>query len=161
MRRSSLVVIALVAALAVPEAWAQQAPSRRPAEREAPRATRDSPGDILLSSAVIGARVKNHEGKDLGEIDQLVIERRTGRVSHAVVGLGGLAGVGEAKVVVAWKNVRLAADPDRPQRTVASVDQSVLERAPRWMADDDRGAPDPSASPPIIPPVPGVPVPRY
>jgi len=154
-------------ALAASGAWAQQAPSRQPAERETPRPAWDIPGNALLSSTVIGARVKNREGRDLGEIDQLVIDPRTGQVSHAVLGLGGLAGVGETKVVVDWKDIKLTADPSLPRSTIASVDQAVLERAPRWDRADDRGARKrgPSASPPtmppVIPPVPGVPAPRY
>jgi len=175
MGMKRIVIIALVTALAAPVAWAQQAPSRQPAERETPRQALDVPAAALLSSSVIGARVKNREGKDLGEIDQLVIDPKTGQISHAILGLGGLAGVGETKVVVHWKALQLTADPSLPHRTIASVDQAAVERAPRWDRGEDRRAQDrdPSASPPTvtpmprtpqtpgIPPTPGPPAPRY
>lgn len=161
MRPSWFAILTLLTALSVPDAWAQQAQSGQPAQREAPRKAWEAPGDVLLSSTVIGARVKTREGKDLGEIDQLVIDRKTGQVSHAVVGVGGLAGVGETKVVVRWKDMRLTADPKLPRRTIASVDQAVVEQAPRWNRAEERGDRSPSASPPIIPPAPAIPVPRY
>lgn len=161
MRRNALVAIALVTVLAAQEAWSQQAPSREPSERETLRGRGLTPAGVLLSSTLIGARVKTGEGKDLGEIDQLMIEPKTGQVSHVVLGLGGLAGVGEAKVVVGWKDIEVTADPSLPYRTIARVDQAVVERAPRWAGTEHRDPRAPAASPPTMPSVPGVPVPRY
>lgn len=153
MRGTSIVILALLASLVAGETAAQQ-PLRQPRERDTPGQAVHIQGDAVLSRTVIGARVKNREGKDLGEIDQLVIDPKTGRVSHVLLGLGGLAGVGERKVVVAWGDIRLMADPSLPHRTIASVDQAVIERAPRWDRREDRGALDrsPSASPPAPPP---------
>jgi sporulation protein YlmC with PRC-barrel domain len=112
------------------------------------------PPASLLSRAVIGARVKNAEGKDLGEIDQLVIDLKSGQVSHAVIGVGGLAGVGETKVVVKWSDLRIQPDSANPRRTIATVDQAVVDRGPQWRADERDRVP-PAASPTTtIPPAP-------
>ena len=110
----------------------------------------------LLSRTVIGARVKNAEGKDLGEIDQLVIDLKSGQVSHAVIGVGGLAGVGETKVVVKWSDLRIQPDPNNPRRTITTVDQTVVDRAPRWdRRAEERDRVPPAASPTTtIPPAP-------
>ena len=152
MRRTCFVILALLTALPLADAAAQQAPSARGSEPEASRQPVGAPSDVLLSSTVIGARVKNREGKDLGEVDQLLIEPKTGQVTHAVLGLGGLAGVGETKVVVDWTEIQFSADPSLPRRTIASVDQAAVERAPRWNVDES-GARErtPAASPPTSP----------
>src|SRR4029450_3217660 len=56
---------------------------------------------------IIGTRIKRTRGRDLGESDQLLIDRN-GKVSRVVIGLGGVAGVGEKKVVVPWSDLKFA-----------------------------------------------------
>lgn len=94
---------------------------------------------------IIGTRIKNTEGKDLGEIDRLLIDTRSGKVSHVVIGLGGLAGVGEKKVVVPWSDLKFAPVTEGKKNAI-TMDQAKLESAPRY----DRSARaeySPSASP--------------
>jgi hypothetical protein len=83
MARPTFVVLVLLALVPVPQAWAQRAPSRPPTEGVVPGPARPTSAGVLLSSSVIGARVQARDGTDLGEIHQLVIDRRTGYVSHA------------------------------------------------------------------------------
>ena len=93
---------------------------------------------------IIGTRVKNTQGKDLGEIDQLLIDHN-GKVTHAVIGMGGLAGVGETKVVVPWSELKFAPMAEGKKNEI-TMDQSTLESAPRYerRASMERS---PSASP--------------
>jgi hypothetical protein len=93
---------------------------------------------------IIGTRIKSAEGKDLGEIDQLLIDRN-GKVSHVVIGVGGLAGVGEKKVVVPWSDLKFAPVTEDKKNAI-TMDATKLERAPRY----DRSARSdaaPAASP--------------
>ena len=90
---------------------------------------------------IIGTRIKNAEGKDIGEIDQLLIDRN-GKVSHAVIGLGGFAGMGEKKVVVPWSDLKFAPVTEGKKNSI-TMDQSRLERAPYY----ERTAVAPAASP--------------
>ena len=101
------------------------------------------------SGDLVGTRIKNAEGKDIGEIDRLMIDPSSGKVSHVVVGLGGLLGVGEKKVVVPWSDLKLAAATDG-KKTMVTMDQAKLESAPRYerSARADRS---PSASPSTSP----------
>jgi len=98
---------------------------------------------------VIGMRVKNEQGKDVGEVDNLLIDPQSGKISHVVIGLGGFMGVGEKKVVVPWSELKVAMAADGKKPT-ATLDQAKLESAPRWgrtvSADRDRTA-APAASP--------------
>jgi sporulation protein YlmC with PRC-barrel domain len=94
---------------------------------------------------IIGTRIKSPDGKDLGEIDQLLIDTQTGKVSHVVIGMGGLAGVGEKKVVVPWSELKFAPAAEGKKNTI-TMDRAKLETAPRY---DRRAGVErsPSASP--------------
>jgi sporulation protein YlmC with PRC-barrel domain len=99
---------------------------------------------------IIGTRIKNTAGKDIGEIDQLLIDRN-GKVSQVVVGLGGFAGVGEKKVVVPWSDLKFAPVTEGKKNAI-TMDQTRLETAPRY----DRSARSdatPAASPSTRSPV--------
>src|SRR5918994_978065 len=76
------------------------AQNTRPADKPA----RDTAAE---TKDIIGTRIKSTDGKDLGEVDQLLIDRN-GKVSHVVIGFGGVAGVGEKKVVVPWSDLKFA-----------------------------------------------------
>jgi sporulation protein YlmC with PRC-barrel domain len=88
---------------------------------------------------VLGMPVRNEQGREVGEIDNLLIDTHDGRISYVVIGLGGFMGVGEKKVVVPWTDLKIASDG---KRNVATLEQAKLESAPRW----DRVA-TPSAPP--------------
>jgi hypothetical protein len=101
------------------------------------------------SGDIIGTRIKNAEGKDIGEIDRLLIDPSSGNVSHVVVGLGGLLGVGEKKVVVPWADLKMGAAPDG-KKALITMDQAKLESAPRYERSA-RVERSPSASPSTSP----------
>src|SRR6266436_9906947 len=65
------------------------------------------------SKHLIGMKVNTPDDKHVGEIDQLIVNMRDGKVSHAIVGLGGIAGVGERHVVVPWSQVKIRESRDR------------------------------------------------
>ncbi len=101
----------------------------RPAATRAPdkpeRAAWKAPAGVHTSSELIGTRIKNSEGKDIGEIDQLVIDPTSGNVTHVVVGLGGLLGVGETKVVVPFSDIKLGTQ-HQGGKAVVTMDASKL-----------------------------------
>jgi sporulation protein YlmC with PRC-barrel domain len=141
-------VAILTASLMLPLAPVASAQQRQaPAGPSAPaRETWQYPQGAIESNELIGARVKNAEGKDLGEIDSLLVNERDGKVTHVIVGRGGLAGIGETKVVVPWSEVKLRRDRNGGT-PVVSLDESVLERAPRYERRRATGDQTPAASP--------------
>jgi len=90
--------------------------------------------------------LKNDQGKDIGEIDKLIVDHGDGRISHVVLGRGGVLGVGEQKVVLAWSDLKIQPDPNNRNRMVATVDQGKVDSAPRYEARRDRDT-APAASP--------------
>ena len=49
---------------------------------------------------VLGMRIRNEQRREIGDIDNLLIDTQSGRISHVVIGVGGFMGVGERKIVV-------------------------------------------------------------
>ena len=94
---------------------------------------------------IIGTRIKNVDGKDLGEIDQLLIDRN-GKVTHVVIGIGGLAGIGEKKVVVPWSELKFAPVAEGKKNAI-TMDGARLENAPRYERAARSSDVAPSASP--------------
>ena len=116
--------------------------------RAADKAARDTKAPAWKNDAglhetkdIIGTRIKNAEGKDIGEVDQLLIDRN-GKVSHVVIGLGGFAGMGEKKVVVPWSDLKFA-PVTQGKKNAITMDESRLDRAPYY----ERTAVAPAASP--------------
>ena len=123
------------------------AQTTRPADRSA-RNTKapawKNDAGLHETKDIIGTRITNTQGKDLGEIDQLLIDRN-GKISHVVIGLGGFAGVGEKKVVVPWSDLKFAPVTEGKKNAIM-MDEAKLESAPRY----DRSARSdaaPAASP--------------
>jgi len=101
------------------------------------------------SKHLIGMRVNTPDDKNVGEIDHLIVNMRDGKVSHVIVGVGGLAGVGEKHVVVPWSQVKIRHEGRKDKDTVAIIDRANLDRAPRYTrVDRDRV---PAASPSTAP----------
>jgi sporulation protein YlmC with PRC-barrel domain len=99
----------------------------------------------LDSKHLIGMKVNTPDGKHVGEIDQIIFNVKDGKVSHAVVGLGGVAGVGERQVVVPWNQVRLQMTRDHKDMA-ATIDRAVLDSARRYAHDARDVAPAASPS---------------
>jgi hypothetical protein len=142
-------LLAVFVAVLVAAPMAGSAQTTRPADKPA-RDTADTkapawkhPG-LHESKDIIGTRIKNAGGKDLGEIDQLLIDRN-GKVSHVVIGLGGLAGMAEKKVVVPWSDLKFAPVTEGKKNAI-TMDETRLESAPRYERSARSDAP-PAASP--------------
>jgi sporulation protein YlmC with PRC-barrel domain len=147
-----------------PSAQRPATDSSQPATRSDQPATRSDRGErrkddrqawqnregVIESNRLIGMKVVNAEGKNIGEIDQLMVDPKTGKVSHAVIGMGGMLGVAENKLVVPWTDVKVSANGDKDRMT-ARIDQTVLDRAPKYDRSTARGDRDrdrtPAASP--------------
>jgi sporulation protein YlmC with PRC-barrel domain len=92
---------------------------------------------------IIGAKVEAPDGKNLGKVDALLIDPKEGKVSHAVIGMGGVLGVGNEKVVVPYTDLKMTGHEGGRKGRI-TIDQSTLDSAPKYVKATDRA---PSASP--------------
>ncbi len=56
----------------------------------------------ISSDRVNGTEVFGSDGGKIGHIDHLVIDKRSGRISYAVMGFGGFLGIGEDHYPIPW-----------------------------------------------------------
>lgn len=98
---------------------------------------------VLPSNTLVGDRVRNAEGEDLGTIEELMIDLHSGRIVYVVLSFGGILGIGDKLFAIPWSALSL--DPDDNQ-IVLNVKRASLENAPgldkeQWpsMADRDWG----------------------
>jgi len=101
---------------------------------------------IFRASALIGMNVQNSAEKELGEIHDITINGRTGKVEYAAISFGGFAGVGDKLFAVPWESMQLkqVGEPeDDKWVAVMNVTKETLEASEgfnkeNWpeMADD-------------------------
>src|SRR5687768_3742813 len=57
------------------------------------------------SSELIGMEVRDRTGKDLGKIEDLVVELNSGDIRYAALSFGGFAGFGDKLFAVPWQSM--------------------------------------------------------
>lgn len=97
-------------------------------------ASATSTSDVISSDRVEGTSVYNSAGDKLGSIDELMIDKRSGKVRYAVMEFGGFLGMGTDRYPIPWDML----DYDtRQEGYVVPLDKAQLDGAPRY-ADADR-----------------------
>src|SRR5262245_23368247 len=147
---TAVVVMSAVASLSLaPAVLAQSDRKETPARSSSDKAREvfKAPDGVVEASKLIGTKVRDSTSKDLGEVDQLLIDTKTGKVTHAVIGKGGVLGVGETKIVVPWTAVNLKADANARDRMVITMEQATLDAAPRYDRREAGADRAPAASP--------------
>lgn len=79
------------------------------------------------ASELIGMKVHNAQGEDLGKVDDLVIDVNNDRVYYAVLGFGGALGMGEK--LFAYP-VSMFSEDIADKKLVLHVDKEKLKQAP-------------------------------
>ncbi|HZD44166.1 MAG TPA: DUF2795 domain-containing protein [Methanomicrobiales archaeon] len=82
---------------------------------------------LLSVDDVKYARVRNPKGEDLGSIENLMVDARSGRIVYAVLGYGGFWGFGKKYFAIPWEAMQLR--PDQ-QVFIVNVDRDRLEQSP-------------------------------
>lgn len=87
---------------------------------------------VISSDKVEGTTVYNGNGDKLGSIDDLMIDKRSGQVRYAVLEFGGFLGLGTDRYPLPWSMLKYDTNLDG---YVVPIDQSTLDKAPRYAAD--------------------------
>jgi sporulation protein YlmC with PRC-barrel domain len=86
----------------------------------------------VKASSIIGTDVVNAKGDNLGDVKEVVIDPRTGRVAYAVVSFGGFLGMGEKLFAIPFSALDYDAEKNE---YVLDVSKERLEAAPGFDAD--------------------------
>lgn len=61
--------------------------------------------NVVKSNEVIGVSVKNDEKKDIGKIEEIVLDKVSGQVRYIVLSFGGILGMGDKYFAFPWKSI--------------------------------------------------------
>ena len=91
------------------------------------------PGPSLMGAdTLIGEDVYNHREEDLGDIKEIMLDMRSGRIAYAVLSFGGFLGMGEKLFAVPWNALTL---DTVNKRFILNVEKERLKEAPGFDKD--------------------------
>lgn len=101
----------------------------------------DTTGRLIAADQVEGTRVYNPSGDDLGSVQDVMIDKISGRIAYAVVGFGGFLGIGDRHYPLPWETLKY-----NPAMGgfVVDLDRRVLEGAPSYGETETAAWDDPA-----------------
>jgi hypothetical protein len=88
---------------------------------------------IAAKKWIIGSKVVNDAGEDLGKIEDLVIDSRNSRVAYAILSFGGFLGVGDSHFPIPWEAIDFNA---AEHYATLSINKDRLKNAPGFDKDN-------------------------
>lgn len=85
------------------------------------------PLKFLSASSIIGDKVKNKEGDDLGKIDNLMINLATGAIEYVIVARGGFLTINEKDFAIPFKEFQVDAEN---KCFIINRSKEFMEKAP-------------------------------
>lgn len=98
----------------------------------------DAIDDSRKASELIGTDVKNHNDEDVGDVEDIIVDFKSGEIVAVVISSGGFLGMGDTMSMVPSSSLKYDADK-KLLRTYLTKEQ--LEKAPHHKAetwDEDR-----------------------
>jgi hypothetical protein len=90
--------------------------------------------DLIASDKVEGTKVYDLNGEHIGSIERFLVEKRSGKVSYAVLCFGGFLGMGHDHYPLPWS--KLNYDKQLGGYRI-DVSRQQLEGAPKYDREDD------------------------
>jgi len=86
----------------------------------------------ILATNLIGKTVRNREDERIADVSDLVVDEN-GRVTAAVLGVGGFLGMGKKSVAVPIESLETVATPDGEVEVVMLMTREELDEAPDFV----------------------------
>jgi hypothetical protein len=122
-----------------PGATAPSATTTTPGSATAPGAAPSATGTTAMTFTPTPVsdeqwRAMRDRHDSIGKVDDLVLGA-DGRLSHAIIGVGGFLGIGEKKVALEWSEVKLMRSSDGTLFGVIVRTKQQLQEMPRFMGE--------------------------
>lgn len=101
----------------------------------------DTRGRLIAADQVEGTSIYNRKGESLGSIEDVMIDKVSGRIAYAVAGFGGFLGIGNRHYPLPWDTLKY---DTAMGGYVVDLDRGVLEGAPSYSDTDVAGWQDPA-----------------
>ena len=86
----------------------------------------------LAATTIVGAKVINSAGEELGNLKELMVDLTDGRIAYAVLSFGGFLGIGDKLFAIPWEAMTLDAAAGT---FVLNIEKEKLENAPGFDKD--------------------------
>jgi sporulation protein YlmC with PRC-barrel domain len=97
-------------------------------------ADRPETSDLIASDEVEGTNVYRSDGEKIGDIERVMIDKRSGKVAYAVMSFGGFMGFGEEYYPLPWSRLTYN---ERLGGYEVNIAESELQDAPKYGRQDD------------------------
>lgn len=87
---------------------------------------------VLSATSIIGNKVMNDSGEQLGNIKELMIDLKDGQIAYAVLSFGGFLGLGDKLFAIPWEALTINLED---HTITLDVDKEVLKDAPGFDKD--------------------------
>src|SRR4051794_10716940 len=90
-------------------------------------------GGIWDSAKLIGCKVENSKGENLGKIESLMLDLGEGRILYAVLSFGGFLGMGDKLFPIPTEALSFHGDQKgNLERCIVDIDKETLKNAPGY-----------------------------
>jgi sporulation protein YlmC with PRC-barrel domain len=97
-------------------------------------ATTITSGSLIAAEKVNGTNVYNPKGEKLGSVEDIMIDKVSGKAIYAVMSFGGFLGIGDKHHPLPWASLKYDTSKEG---YVVNLDKKTLEGAPSYDSDDD------------------------
>jgi sporulation protein YlmC with PRC-barrel domain len=101
----------------------------------------DTRGRLIAADQVEGTSIYNAKGESLGSVEDVMIDKVSGRIAYAIAGFGGFLGIGNRHYPLPWDKLKY---DTRVGGYVVDLDRRVLEGAPSYSDAEVAGWQDPA-----------------
>jgi hypothetical protein len=89
--------------------------------------TAPTAGHLIAGGKVAGTSVYDLHGENVGSIEDVMLDKGTGRVAYAVMSFGGFLGIGSKHYPLPWEMLKY---DTQLEGYVVKLDRDRLEKAP-------------------------------
>jgi sporulation protein YlmC with PRC-barrel domain len=90
------------------------------------------PVKVLTAKSIIGDKVENLQGEDLGTIKDLMVNIRSGQIEYVILDYGGFLGIGNKLFAVPFEALTIN---EEKEVFILNRDKEYLEKAPGFDRD--------------------------
>ncbi|MBL6456087.1 PRC-barrel domain-containing protein [Belnapia sp. T6] len=100
----------------------------------APGVAIEETAQLIAAAKVGGTPVYNRHAERLGTVEDVMLDKQSGRVAYAVMSFGGFLGIGERYHPLPWSKLRYDVDLGG---YVVDLDRDQLQGAPSYASSEE------------------------
>lgn len=100
----------------------------------------DTSGRLIAGEKVTGTTVYNRAGEKLGSVEDIMLDKFSGKTCYAILSFGGFLGIGDRYFPIPWE--KLTYDTNMGG-FVVDIDKHTLENAPSYQQTENARWDDP------------------